>query len=88
MSEEGGWLIHVYDVADPDTEIDAEKLFKVEETNIGDVIVPQGCTIVGFQWSPPKGEERDAHLHVYVERHYMVTGFFPWPVGVNPAGWD
>ena len=87
-TNERGWQLHVFDIKDPDTEIEARTLFQVQATLAGDIITPQGCVIIGFQWAPPQDKEDDNHLYVFVERKHVVAGFFPWPEGIDPSSWD
>lgn len=70
-----GMDLGVFDIEEPEKALDANKIFTVEKTNAGEVIMPDMCEIVGFQWAPPTdGENNKVHLYVYVRRRGVVTG--------------
>ena len=78
-------VVHVYDIREPDVELDPGDVFAVVETDdIGDVMVlPESWSARWFQWSH---EEEVFHWHIYVERPLgVVTGTVPWPKG---DAWD
>jgi len=75
-----GMDLGVFDIEEPEKALDANKIFTVEETNVGVVIMPDRCEIVGFQWAPPADGKNDkVHLYVYVRRRGTVTGVVLWP---------
>ena len=68
MKEFAGIDLTVFDIERPGESINADALFSVKETCIGDVVVPENCEIIGFQWAPPDNEDDTVHLYVYVQR--------------------
>jgi hypothetical protein len=73
------WELHVFDCTDPLTEIDASEVIKIESTDdVGDVAVPAGCQIVGFQWAAPD-PDGTSHLYVFINKDYYVSETYKWP---------
>ena len=75
-----GMDLTAFDVEKPEESLNVDALFSVKETDIGDVVIPENCEIVGFQWAPPDNEDGTVHLYVYVRRRSVVTGVVLWPM--------